>query len=250
MTIRRLPGALPPRLTPEQQATAEKYHYIAMRLADYYAAKRLPGVPDTDLLSAAHEALVIAVASSDLSNDALENYLWICVRGALKDLFRKTAKERGPTTPEPDAQTDRLLRRARAALDDYALTLEDPGDVFHDTHEDSVGHFAGASDGGATALAVGASGGAWYMRGEDGLAVRAEWVRTSKELHDAVSGLPPTLAAVTELRFFQEREINDIAERTGLSAPTVTRRIAKAIDLLRARLPPRGVTGLPADGGE
>src|SRR5262249_37153737 len=153
---------------PEQRAIVAKHHAIAARLAAYYTKKSPPGLIDTDLLSAAEEALAIAVASpSAPSGEALENYLWVRVRGAMKDLIRSTAKELGRSAEPADAPTARLLRRASAALDDYALAFEDPGNVFDDTHEASVAHLVETVDDGASALAVGGSGGVWHMRGEE-----------------------------------------------------------------------------------
>jgi DNA-directed RNA polymerase specialized sigma24 family protein len=70
-------------------------------------------------------------------------------------------------------------------------------------------------------------------------------VHAMRALHEEVSELPPVLRAVTELSFFQECELAEVVAQTGLSIPTVNRRIEEAIKLLRARLPPNGIDGVP-----
>jgi RNA polymerase sigma factor (sigma-70 family) len=225
-----------------------EHHYIAARLAAYYARKSPPGLTDTDLLSHAEEALVEAVLSADPTNEGFESYLWERVRGALKDLIRKTAKELGRTSARPiDAPTEHMLRGASAGLNDFARGLQDPGRVWDHTRADAMVQLDRAGEEVAAALAVGGAGCVWYMRGEPGFVLRAEWVRTIRELRELVSNLPPVVAAIMELRFFQQREIEDIAAQTGLSAPTVTRRIKKAVELLRARMIAKEIDGTPQE---
>jgi RNA polymerase sigma factor (sigma-70 family) len=242
----RLPP--PPPLTTRQQEDVVTYDSIAVRVAAQNARKKPPGLPDDDVLAEARAGLAVAIARGNPSNPGFAGYLWERVRGAVKDLFRRTRRAlRGRASSPADAQEERLALGASTAIGDYGAALQDPGNLFHDTPADSMAHFTDLLENGAAALATGASAAAWHTRGEPGFVWRAETVRTSKELHDLVSELPPKFGAVIDLRYFQELPIEEVMQRTHLSESTVGRRLAEGYKLLRARLAAREITGPPAN---
>jgi RNA polymerase sigma factor (sigma-70 family) len=214
-----------PPLTPSQQANATRCYPIAVRLARYYARRCPPGVNEADLLSEANEALMGAVSMHDGAKSPLENYVWLRVRGALKNLIHKAAKD-----------------PAGRALDDYALDARDDDDPF-EAPEDTAHNFGDLVHDAATALAAGAAGHAWHTRGEEAVVLRAEYVRAMKQLHNEVARLPPAHATIVELRYFRELPIDDVAATAGCSPQKVPRLLADAIRLLRARLRGQGITG-------
>ena len=251
MSVRRPPGAPSPPLTPEQQAYAMQGYPVAVRLARAYAARNRVGYSEADLLSIAHQALTEAVSTfnPDLDKD-VEAFIWIRIRGEIKDAIKMRAKELGLRSTENDqTPPPGFLRAAERGLLDYASTLEDPGDVFRDTHEDSVRQFEDVRDGCAAALSAGGAGGLWYMRGEEGAVLREEYTRAVGYLHENVAALTSELSMIMELRYFQQLTVDAVAEKMGISKATADRRIAAAIELLRNRLRARGITEAPSTEG-
>jgi RNA polymerase sigma factor (sigma-70 family) len=247
-TTRRKPGTLPPTLTPARQAKVAEYHFIAVKVAAYHAKRlRLTGDDADDLLGEAQEALTVALATADLADEGLENYLWECVHGGVKDLLRRIAikNRRGPAKPS-DPGIERIKGAASARFREWVRVLRDPGDVWRDSREDAIAQLETVAGEGTTVMSLGAGGPLWNMRGEDGFALRAEWVHAKRELRAVVSELPDVQRAVVELHFLKELPLDDVATQTNLSTPTVVRRIGKALPLLRARLDARGVKKVPA----
>jgi RNA polymerase sigma factor (sigma-70 family) len=237
-----------PPLTAKQQEDVETYDYIAVRVATHHAPRKPPGLTDDDVFAEARAGLAWGVAAADPSNKGFESYLHERARGAVKDLFRKTRRAlHGRVSSPAEVQEERLAQAASTALGDYGATLQDPADIFHDTPADSMSHFTDVLEDGAAALATGAAGAAWHTRGEAGFVWRAEMVRTSKELHDLVTDLPPKFGAVIDLRYFQELPMEEVVSRTKLSESTVGRRLAQGYRLLRARLAAKEITGPPSD---
>jgi RNA polymerase sigma factor (sigma-70 family) len=168
--------------------------------------------------------------------------VWARVRSTLKTLIRRTAERLGLRPPN-DTHNSRVAEAAGAALEEYGLTVKDPGKVFEDTPEEQIEQYDAAGADGATALVVGGSGHVWHMRGETGMVERVDHLRTNKALHDEVTRLRPAHATIIELRFFAELPVKDVAARAGVSEKTVYRMIGEAIPVLRARLEARGITG-------
>src|SRR5262249_19477776 len=143
VTMRRLPGTPPPPLTPDQQAYAVRGYTVAVRLARAYAARNRVGYAEADLLSIAHEALTEGARTfnPDLDKE-FEEFVWRRIRGEIKDAIKKRTAELGLRSAEQDqTPPPGFLRAAERGLLDYASTLEDPGDPFADTPEDSVRQF-------------------------------------------------------------------------------------------------------------
>jgi RNA polymerase sigma factor (sigma-70 family) len=244
MATRRPPEEIQP-LTPAQDEMLKKHLFIATRVTEHYTKKYPRGLKPREVFSEANHGLIAGVLAADPSNEGLESYLWEYAKGAVLSLIRKKAKERARTADEPaEVVLDRMQEGASTAMSDFAGTFQDPGDAW-DSREQSIGHLYHAAELGAAALAAGSAGAVWYMRGQDGYALRAEEVRRSKALHDEVAELPPKEAVVVDLRYFQQRKLEEVAAATGLSVPTVNRRLEKAIPLLRARLVAKGFTGPP-----
>lgn len=243
VTKRRSPGALPPKLTPQQKADAERCYPIARRVASHFARRRPAGLAQTDLLSAANEAVVHAVSAHDPSKGPVENFVWAWVHLTMKGLIRKKATELGPSS-SGDTRDAQVARAGSEGLHDFARAVADTAHVWDDSHEDFVRQYADVGADGATAWAVGGAGHLWHMRGDEGLALRAEYVRGMKLLHDEVAKLKPAHATIMELRFFRELTVEEVAKAAGVSVPTVTRTMGEAIPTLRARLEARGIKDL------
>jgi RNA polymerase sigma factor (sigma-70 family) len=241
-TKRRSPGTLPPTLTPKQQADADRCFPIGVNVAMYYVRREPEGLTDNDLLSAANEAVVLAVCTH-ASNVALESYVWARVRSTLKTLIRRTAERLGLRAPN-DTPASRVADAGSEALNEYALTVEDRGNIWKDSRAQQIEQYDDEARNGATALVTGGGGHVWHMRGEEGLVLRADYVRTNKVLHDEVARLPPEHATVVELRFFRELPRRDVAREAGVSESKVARLIGEAIPLLKARLEARGIKDL------
>jgi DNA-directed RNA polymerase specialized sigma24 family protein len=206
----------------------------------YFARRKPAGLTENDLLSAADEAVVLAVCTYAASHVPLESYVWARVRSTLKTLVKRTAERLG-LRAHNDTPASRVAQAGGEALGEYALTVEDRGNIWTDTPEEQAEQYQDEARNGATALATGGGGQMWHMRGEEGLVLRAEYVRANKFLHDEVARLPPALATVVELRFFRELKRSDVAREAGVSEKTVDRMIGEAIPLLRARLEARGI---------
>jgi RNA polymerase sigma factor (sigma-70 family) len=243
MVKRRSPGAQPPTLTPQQLADAQRCLPIAAQLAAYYAARRPLGLKYEDLVSVANLAVPVAVGTYDASKGPLEAYVWLRVRGTLLNLIEKTAKQLGVRSPSETPES-RTARAGKDALELYALTLEDPGDVWEDTEDEQTKQYRDVAGEGGAALALGAAGHAWHMRGNEGYVQRAEYVRAMRHLREEVAGLPAANATVVELRFFQGLQVDEVASKAGVSEPKVTRLLGKAVKLLKARLEAHGITDL------
>src|SRR5262249_49395230 len=156
VSMRRLPGTPPPPLTPAQQAYAVQGYPVAARLARAYAGRNRVGYAEADLLSIAHQALTEGARPFNPELDKeFEAFVWIRIRGEIKDAIKKRSTELGLRSAEQDqTPPPGFLRAAERGLLDYASTLEDPGDVFQDTHEDSVCQFEDVRDAGAAALSA------------------------------------------------------------------------------------------------
>jgi RNA polymerase sigma factor (sigma-70 family) len=245
MATRRRPQGPVQPLTPDQDAMLEKYLHIAKRVTEHYT-KKYPGrFKPGEVLSEAHHGLMNGVLAANPSDDGLESYLWERAKGAVQDLIRRKAKDRARTADEPiETVLERMQVGASTAFGDFAGGFEDPGNPW-ESRDESIAQVYRVAEMGAAALAVGSAGAAWYMRGEDGFVLRAEEVHTSKALHDEVADLPPVQGAVVNMRYFQQRQLDDVAARTGLSVPTVNRRLEQAFPLLRARLAAKGIKGPP-----
>jgi RNA polymerase sigma factor (sigma-70 family) len=244
-TKRRRPGALPRPLTPEQQADARRCEPIGVRVALYYA-RRQAVVDRTDLLSAADEAVTLAVcayhARDDIPDDVpLETYVHARVRSTLKTLIKRTAER-------PDTPDSRVAEAGSEALDEYALTARDRGNFWQDTRAQQLDQYDDEAQNGAAALAVGGAGEMWHMRGEEGLVLRLEHGRGMKALHDEVARLAPGHATIVDMRFFQGMKRSDVAKNAGVSESTVFRMIGEAIPVLRARLVAQHVDPSILDG--
>jgi RNA polymerase sigma factor (sigma-70 family) len=224
---------------------------VAVRLAKRYAARNSVGYTEADLLSVAHEALTEGARTFDPSqNKEFEEFIWIRIRGEIKDAIKKRAAELGLRPAENDSTPPPgMLDAVARALEDYASTLADPGNVFRDTREDAVLQFEEMRDGAAAALAVGGVGGLWYMRGEEGVVLRQEYTRAVHYLHENISALPGDHAEILDLRYFQHLTVDAVAEKMGMSKATADRRIADAIKLLRSRLSARGIREAPSIEG-
>jgi RNA polymerase sigma factor (sigma-70 family) len=237
---RRRPGALPPKLTDQQEADARRCYPLGVQVAMYFALQRPAGLSETDLLSAANEAVVLAVCTHSGPRRELEGYVWIRVRSTLLTLIEKAAVQLGLRAPN-DTYASRVGRAGSEGLNEYALAVEDPGDVLEDSRAEQFRQYDDVSDEGAAALACGGAGHAWHMRGEEGFVLRAEYVRGMRLLHNEVAALSPEHATVMELRFFREMKMEDVAKAAGVSLSTVTRLIGEAIPRLEARLRARGI---------
>lgn len=251
MSGRRPPGTLPPPLTSAQKARAVEGYPVAVRLARAYAARNQVGYTEEDLLSIAHEALTEGARTFNPAlNDDFEGFIWIRIRGEIKDALKKRTAElglspaHGDKTPPPG-----LLHGAERGLLDYAGALTDRGDVFRDTREDAACQFEEVCEGAAAALSVGGAGGLWYMRGEEGLVLREEYTRALSSLREHVSSLSKDQATIMDLRYFQQLTVDAVAEKTGISKATADRRIAAAIEVLRARLRTEGIREAPSIEG-
>jgi len=246
MATRRSPGTLPPRLTPEREALAVQYHWIAAKVASYYVRRAPAGLVADDLLGSAQEALTMALARADLSNKGLEDYLWECVKGAVKDLIRRKAIELGGTSHRPsDASTERMLEGASTAFRAFTRALEDPGNVWEDTRAVAIENVHGVVGDAVMVLTLGSGGALEDMRGDTAMVLRLDLERARKAVRALVAELPPVLRVVTELRWLKGCEIAEVAQQTGMPEPTVTRRLKRAFALLKARLLAKGITGLP-----
>jgi len=243
MVKRRSPGAQPPKLTPQQIADVQRCLPIAAQLAAYYAGRRPRGLTHDDLLSAANEAVPVAVGTYDASKGPLEEYVWLRVRGTLLNLIKKTAEELGARSPSETPES-RTASAGKDGLQTYALTLEDPGNVWEDTEAVQAKQYRDVAGEGAAAFALGAAGHAWHMRGNEGYVQRAEYVRAMRQLREEVAGLPAANATVVELRFFQGLQVDEVASKAGVSGPKATRLLGQAVKLLRARLEAQGITDL------
>lgn len=246
-TKRRRPGALPPKLTAQQEADARRCYPIGVQVAMYFARQGRPGLSETDLLSAADEAVVLAVCTHSGPPRALEGYVWIRVRSTLLTLIEKAAVQLGLRAPN-DTYASRVGRAGSEGLNEYALAVEDRGDVLEDSRAEQFQQYDDVSDEGAAALAYGGAGHAWHQRGEEGFVLRAEYVRGMRVLHNELAELSPEAATVMELRFFREMMMEDVAKATGVSLSKVTRLIGAAIPRLAARLKARGVDASILEG--
>jgi RNA polymerase sigma factor (sigma-70 family) len=245
MATRRPPEDPVQPLTPAQDEMLKKHLYIATRVTEHYTKKYPRGLKPREVFSEANHGLIAGVLAANPADAGLESYLWEYAKGAVLSLIRKKAKDRARTAEEPvELVLEHMQDGASTAMSDFAATFRDPGDPW-DSREQSIAHLHRAAEEGAAALAMGSAGAVWYMRGQDGYAQRAEDVRTSKALHDEVAELSPVHGAVVDLRYFQQRKLEDVAAATGLSLPTVNRRLEQAIPLLRARLVAKGIKGPP-----
>ena len=244
-TKRRRPGALPPSLTPKQRADAHRCFPIGMHVALYYATRNPPGLKKDDLIGAADEAVTLAVCTYDNEPRKvdLEGYVWARVHSTLKNLIKQTAVRLGLRAPN-DTQESGMARGGGEALKEFAETVTDPSNFWKDTREQQTEHYDDVAHHAATAQVTGAGGHVWHMRGEVGFVLRAEYVRVNKALHDEVAGLPPAIATIVELRWFQEKSLEQVAAEAGVSEATVSRKLAEALPLLRARLEARGFRDL------
>jgi RNA polymerase sigma factor (sigma-70 family) len=243
-TKRRRPGTLPPALTEEQAAQVRRCHPIGVHVAMYYVRRQPPGLKADDILGAAEEAVTLAICTYTTEKKvSLEGYVWARVRSTLKTLIRRSAERLGPQAPN-DSHESRVALAGGEALDEYAQTVEDRGNVLRDTREQQIAQYDEAAQNGATALVVGGGGHLWNMRGDLGLVLRIEYLRTNKALHDEVARLPAKHATIIELRFFRELPVKEVAAGAGVSESTVSRMIGEAIPLLKARLEARGVKDL------
>jgi RNA polymerase sigma factor (sigma-70 family) len=64
-------------------------------------------------------------------------------------------------------------------------------------------------------------------------------------LHEAKATLPPELQQLVHLAFFERAQYEDIADQLNIASKTVSRRINRALDLLREYLVAHGVTHAP-----
>lgn len=234
-TKRRRPGVLPQSLTPEQRATARRCFPIGVSVAMYFARQHPPGLAEDDLLGAADEAVTLAVTTYSEPKVPVEVYVWARVRSTIKTLIRQTAERLGLRAPN-DTPEARMADAGGEALLEHALNVEDPCNIWRDTPEQQVEQYDALAHDGATALDLGGGGHLWHTRGEVGFVLRIEYLRANKTLHDEVARLRPDIATVVHLRFFEELPIEEVARQAGVSEKTVTRMIAKAIPILRARL--------------
>jgi RNA polymerase sigma factor (sigma-70 family) len=244
-TKRRRPGAPPRPLTPEQQADADRCEPIGARVALYYA-RRQTLVNASDLLSAANEAVSLAVCTYHARDDIpdgvpLDTYVQARVRSTLKTLLKRSAER-------PDTPNARVADAGSDALDEYALTGRDPGNFWQDTRAQQVEQYDEEAQNAAAALALGGAGEMWHMGGEDGLVLRLEHARGIKVLHDEVARLAPGHATIVDLRFFQGLKRSEVAKKAGVSESTVFRMIGEAIPILRARLVAQRVDPSILDG--
>ncbi len=143
-----------------------------------------------------------------------------------------------------DAPTEHLLQKASAAFSKFTGELPDPGSVW-DTREESIQKLDELVGDSVTVLTLGSGAALWAIQGDEGMVLRVDLVRAMKAVRALVSELPPVLRTVVELRFYKSCELEDVAQRAGMTLPTVTRRLTKALKLLRARLVAKGITGLP-----
>jgi RNA polymerase sigma factor (sigma-70 family) len=218
-----------------------------------YYARRLPAglkPDDLDLFGVAAEAVALAVCTYTTErNVTLDGYVWARVRSTLKTLIRRALEQRGLVAPN-DNHAARVALVAGEVADEYAQTVEDRGNFWRDTREQQTAQYEEEAHRGATALVVGGGGHTWNTRGELGLVLRIEYLRTNKALHDEVAKLPPAHATIIELRCFQELPAEDVAKQAGVSESTVFRVIRDAIPLLKARLEARGIKDTSCfDGG-
>ena len=241
-TKRRRPGTLPPALTSEQVAQVHRCYPIGVHVAMYYARRNPPGLKQDDLLGAAEEAVTLAVCTYTPRTATLEGYVYARVQSTLKTLIRKTAEGLG-LRPQNETREGRVADAGGDALREYALTLEDRGNVLRDTPEQQVAQYEELAEDAATALAVGGGGHVWNTRGDTGMVLRLEELRANKALHDEVARLPAAQATIMELRFFRELPVKEVAAQAGVSESTVSRMIGDAIPLLKARLVARGIDG-------
>lgn len=248
-TNRRSPGALPPTLTEAQRADVERCFPIGVKVAMYFAHGKPAGVTEEDLLSAADEAVVLAVCTFSTSQsepgsekwkEEQGSYVWLRVHSTLKTFLRQTAERLG-LRPRGDKRDSRAARAGETAIGEYALAKRDPSNFWKDGPEEHARQYGELADEACGVGVLGASGHAWHTRGEDGLVLRAEYVRGLKLLHDEVARLSPSFAAVIELRFFRELPVKDVAQKAGVSEQDVPRMIAKVARVLRARLEAKGI---------
>ena len=210
----------------------------------YYARRVSPALRLTadDFLGYADEAVVLAVTTYNTPKSDLEGYVWRRVHSTLKNLIRQTAERLGLQAPNDTAESQ-MAEAGAEALQEHAVTVEDPGDEWH-TPEQQAQQYEELAKNGATVQSLGAGGHAWHMRGETGFVLRAEYLRTTRALHEEVAQLQPDAATIFHLRFFQELPIQDVAVQAGVSLKTVSRVIARAIPVLRARLEARDIKDL------
>jgi RNA polymerase sigma factor (sigma-70 family) len=236
-------------LTEAQRADVERCYPIGVKVAMYFAHGKPVGVTEEDLLSAAHEAIVLAICTfstsrsepgSDEWKEEQESYVWLRVHSTLKTLLRQTAERLG-LRPLGDDRESRAARAAETAIGEYGLAKHDPSNFWKDGPEQHARQYAELVDETSGVGVLGASGHTWHTRGEEGLVLRAEYVRGLKVLHDEVARLSPSFATVIELRFFRELPVKDVAQKAGVSEQDVPRMIAKAARVLRARLEAKGI---------
>ncbi len=76
----------------------------------------------------------------------------------------------------------------------------------------------------------------------------AEWKALSQQIDDALADLPDEMRELLVEHYMAGVPHRELAERLGVSVPTVSRRIQEAIERLKAMLLRRGVTTVAVAG--
>jgi len=74
----------------------------------------------------------------------------------------------------------------------------------------------------------------------------AQWAEIRGLLDEAVVGLPARDRQAVVLRFFEQRSVDEVARRMGVTREAAKQRLFRAIEKLRRRLGAKGATAVPA----
>lgn len=157
-------------------------------------------------------------------------FAWTRIKGAIMTFMEREDKYRD------------LVKQCLACGDEYAEMQTDQGEI-EDSDNDSRARLRGAMSGMFASLAVGFFSAAGRLSGE------SAWVQ-SKAYRDALSTLTEVIASlperdrrIVEMRYLQERGLEDVAKALSVSYVSARRYHHAAMQRLGARLVARGVDG-------
>jgi len=220
--------AFPRQLTAPQRALVEQHMDVVDKVAaKFRGAARKHGVDD--VRSAARMGLCEAATTFDPTKGVpFPAFAWTRVIGAVMNFSQREDKSR------------EVIRKCLQAGDEYAEMQEDQGQI-EDTDGDSRQRLRDAMSGMFTALAVGFFSAAGQLAGE------SQWVRSrayreaEATLREIVGSLPERDRRIVEMRYFEDRRLEEIAETLDVSYISARRYHHAALQRLGARLAARGV---------
>jgi len=228
---------LVPPAPPARPPTPKEWEWIlAARPAAARAALRLGagnslGFTPSDLRALAEDGLMSALRTFDPAVSDFETFSWLFVRGSVLHAFRARRRVLRHEVPEGAAR-EQERARDRAGLDGLSAGI-DAGDdrLFEDTEDDFMRDARELVDDGLLVLVLGRA-----ARGAGAAEARLIKRELLEKLDSTVEGLPPVLARLVRLRFYEERTGDEIAAITGMPRSTVYQQLGLAVGVLRGRM--------------